>query len=101
MALREQVAFAPEQVADALLDLTQTTAVTDAVIISTCNRTELYFSGSAEQSKQVIAWLAKFHQLQPGDLAGHLYLHQDDAAAKHLMRVAAGLDSLVLGTRLF
>lgn len=73
------------------------TKVTDAVIVSTCNRTELYFSGTAEQSKQVIAWLAQFHQLQLHDVATHLYLHQADAAATHLMRVAAGLDSLVLG----
>jgi glutamyl-tRNA reductase len=91
------VAFAPEQVADALLDLAAATQVTDAVIVSTCNRTELYFSGTEAQSKQVIAWLAKFHQLELADVAGHLYLHQDQAAATHLMRVAAGLDSLVLG----
>lgn len=97
VALREQVAFAPEQVADALLDLAATTAISDAVIVSTCNRTELYFSGSAAQSKQVIEWLAKFHQLALQDVAPHLYLHQDDAAAAHLMRVASGLDSLVLG----
>ncbi len=97
VALREQVAFAPEQVADALLDLTATTAVSDAVIVSTCNRTELYFSGSAAQSKQVIEWLAKFHQLTLHEVAPHLYLHQDDAATAHLMRVACGLDSLVLG----
>jgi glutamyl-tRNA reductase len=91
------VAFAPEQVADALLDLTNKTAVTDAVIVSTCNRTELYFSGSEQQSKQVIAWLAQFHQLSLPEVEPHLYLHQDDAAASHLMRVACGLDSLVLG----
>ncbi|MFN6970869.1 MAG: glutamyl-tRNA reductase [Rheinheimera sp.] len=97
VALREQVAFAPEQVAGALLDLAAATQVTDAVIVSTCNRTELYFSGTEAQSKQVIAWLAKFHQLELADVAGHLYLHQDQAAATHLMRVAAGLDSLVLG----
>ncbi len=83
--------------AGALLDLTAATQVTDAVIVSTCNRTELYFSGTEAQSKQVIAWLAKFHQLELADVKGHLYLHQDQAAASHLMRVAAGLDSLVLG----
>lgn len=97
MALREQLAFAPEQIAEALLDLTAKTAVTDAVIVSTCNRTELYFSGSNEQSKQVIAWLTQFHQLNRSDVEPHLYLHCDDAASTHLMRVACGLDSLVLG----
>jgi Glutamyl-tRNA reductase len=54
VSLREQVAFAPEQILDALRDLTTTTQVSDAVILSTCNRTELYFSGSPEQSKQVM-----------------------------------------------
>lgn len=97
MALREQLAFAPEQIAEALLDLTAKTAVTDAVIVSTCNRTELYFSGSSEQSKQVIDWLTQFHQLNRTDVEPHLYLHSDDAASTHLMRVACGLDSLVLG----
>lgn len=97
MALREQLAFAPEQIAEALLDLTAKTAVTDAVIVSTCNRTELYFSGSSEQSKQVIDWLTQFHQLNRTDVEPHLYLHCDDAASTHLMRVACGLDSLVLG----
>ncbi len=71
--------------------------MTDAVIVSTCNRTELYFSGTEQQSKQVIAWLAQFHQLSQPEVEPHLYLHQDDAAAAHLMRVACGLDSLVLG----
>ncbi len=65
--------------------------------MSTCNRTELYFSGSSEQSKQVIDWLAQFHQLNKQDVLPHLYLHSDDAASAHLMRVACGLDSLVLG----
>jgi glutamyl-tRNA reductase len=97
VSLREQVAFAPEQILDALRDLTTTTQVSDAVILSTCNRTELYFSGSPEQSKQVIDWLSKFHQLDLAELQHHLYLHQDQQASGHLMRVACGLDSLVLG----
>lgn len=97
VALREQVAFAPEQVHEALRELTTVTGVTDAVILSTCNRTELYFSGTATQAEQVIAWLTQFHQLDGTELQQHLYLHQDSAASVHLMRVVAGLDSLVLG----
>lgn len=97
VALREQVAFAPEQVHQALRELTTVTSVTDAVILSTCNRTELYFTGSSTQAEQVIAWLAQFHQLDATELHQHLYLHQNVAAAVHLMRVASGLDSLVLG----
>ncbi|MDX3773841.1 glutamyl-tRNA reductase [Chromatiaceae bacterium AAb-1] len=97
VALREQVAFSPEQVHKALRELTTATSVTDAVILSTCNRTELYFSGTPTQAEQVIAWLAQYHQMDGTELQQHLYLHQDVAASIHLMRVAAGLDSLVLG----
>lgn len=97
VGLREKVAFAPEQVHEALRELATATAVTDAVILSTCNRTELYFSGSSNQAEQVIAWLAMFHQLNVAELQPHLYLHHDRQATEHLMRVAAGLDSLVLG----
>lgn len=97
VALREQVAFAPEQVPQALRELASVANVTDAVILSTCNRTELYFNGSTEQAEQVIAWLGEFHQLDNQLLQPHLYLYQQQDAATHLMRVAAGLDSLVLG----
>ncbi|MDP4529376.1 glutamyl-tRNA reductase [Alkalimonas delamerensis] len=97
VALREQVAFAPEQVSQALRELAAVANVTDAVILSTCNRTELYFNGSTEQAEQVIAWLSEFHQLDSQLVQPHLYLYQQQDAAAHLMRVAAGLDSLVLG----
>lgn len=97
VALREQVAFAPEQVSEALRELTTLTSISDAVILSTCNRTELYFNGSESQAEQVIAWLAQFHAIDGNELQPHLYLHQHNAAAEHLMQVAAGLDSLVLG----
>ncbi|MEE2025339.1 MULTISPECIES: glutamyl-tRNA reductase [Alkalimonas] len=97
VALREQVAFAPEQVPQALRELATVANVTDAVILSTCNRTEVYFNGSTEQAEQVIAWLSEFHQLDSQTMQPHLYLYQQQDAATHLMRVASGLDSLVLG----
>ncbi|WP_449359908.1 glutamyl-tRNA reductase [Alishewanella longhuensis] len=97
VALREKLAFAPEQVPEALQQLSATLRLADAVILSTCNRTELYFSGDAEQSEQVLHWLARFHQLNLAELQQHLYLYRDQDAVQHLMRVAAGLDSLVLG----
>lgn len=97
VALREKLAFAPEQVPEALQQLSATLRLADAVILSTCNRTELYFSGDAEQSEQVLHWLAQFHQLNLAELQQHLYLYRDQDAVQHLMRVASGLDSLVLG----
>ncbi|WP_423185683.1 glutamyl-tRNA reductase [Alishewanella sp. d11] len=97
VALREKLAFSPEQVPEALQQLSATLRLADAVILSTCNRTELYFSGDAEQSEQVLHWLAQFHQLNLTELQQHLYLYRDQDAVQHLMRVSAGLDSLVLG----
>ncbi|MGI5308633.1 glutamyl-tRNA reductase [Rheinheimera sp. WS51] len=97
VALREKVAFAPEQVPEALRELTTLTSIANAVVLSTCNRTELYFNGSTAQAEQVIDWLAKFHHVEASELQPHLYLHQDNDAAIHLMQVASGLDSLVLG----
>ena len=97
VALREQVAFAPEQLPEALRELTTQTCISDAVILSTCNRTELYFNGNTTQAEQVIVWLAQFHAIDSNELQPHLYLHQNIAAAEHLMQVASGLDSLVLG----
>ncbi|GHG64828.1 glutamyl-tRNA reductase [Alishewanella longhuensis] len=97
VALREKLAFAPEQVPEALQQLSASLRLADAVILSTCNRTELYFSGDVEQSEQVLHWLARFHQLNLAELQQHLYLYSDQDAVQHLMRVASGLDSLVLG----
>src|SRR6185436_13128667 len=66
-----------------------------AAILSTCNRTELYFSG--EHPQAAAEWLAQYHRLAPGDLAPYLYTLPSDRAVRHAFRVASGLDSMVLG----
>ncbi len=68
------------------------------MIISTCNRTEIYcdLKNSANKSK-VIEWLTDFHQVKSEELKPSLYIYEEQAAIKHLMRVSCGLDSLVLG----
>ncbi|WP_199609333.1 glutamyl-tRNA reductase [Flocculibacter collagenilyticus] len=97
VALREKVAFAPELMTEALSNLAKQTAINEAVIVSTCNRTELYCNSSEKNYEPLIEWLANFHHVDKQELASHTYCYQDTDAISHLMRVACGLDSLVLG----
>ena len=95
VALRELVAFAPEALASALASLRALPQVREAVLLSTCNRTELY--AQADDDGQALAqWLAT-HPGTGHDLHAYLYRHRDGDAVRHLFRVATGLDSLVLG----
>lgn len=96
LALREKVSFAPELMTAALRSLSSSLGEVDAVILSTCNRTELYV-GSDIDPQALLEWLAAYHQLDNKELQHCHYCHRDEAAARHLMLVACGLDSLVLG----
>ncbi|MGO1248032.1 MAG: glutamyl-tRNA reductase [Oceanisphaera sp.] len=98
VALRERVAFGPDIAPRALQELMHTQSVGEAVILSTCNRTELYCNlKPGVDSYQVRQWLQGFHQLDESDLNVCLYQYHGEEAVRHLMRVACGLDSLVLG----
>lgn len=99
VSLRERVVFSPDKLGVALDSLLQQPLVQGGVVLSTCNRTELYLSVDEQenQREQLIRWFCEYHQLRPEDVNGSLYWHQDNAAVSHLMRVASGLDSLVLG----
>ena len=97
VALRERVAFGPDCIDRALRELVEQPGVSEAVIVSTCNRTELYCSLEQGQGEQVLSWLQRFHQLEASEVVSAIYRHQDEEAVRHLMRVACGLDSLVLG----
>ena len=95
VALRETVAFAPEALRPALVTLRNVPSVREAVLLSTCNRTELY-AQTLDDGQSLADWLAT--QPRSGhDLHAYLYRHHDAEAARHLFRVATGLDSLVLG----
>ncbi|GIU18894.1 glutamyl-tRNA reductase [Shewanella colwelliana] len=93
--LREKVAFAPDRIHDAMKSLASHTKTGEAVIVSTCNRTELYCNTGEEEA--VIAWLEEYHQLAHEDVLPCLYKYQGQEVVQHLMRVSAGLDSLILG----
>ena len=95
--VRERVAFAPEQLTDALQQLRDETQTQEVAILSTCNRTEIYLSQDCPDADELIAWVARFHGMTVEELARCSYLHRDAGAVRHMMRVAAGLDSMVLG----
>jgi len=95
LPIRERVAFHVERLRDALGELTRMRRANEAAILSTCNRTELYFS--AEQPGDAAAWLAEYHRLKPVEIAPYLYTLPREQAVRHAFRVASGLDSMVLG----
>lgn len=92
--LREKLVFANDMLTQALLELKEKMS-SDILILSTCNRTEIY--QSASDSKTLITWLAKFHNIKEMNLKPHLYTFKNEAAFSHACRVAAGLDSMILG----
>jgi len=93
--VRERVVFEPARVPDALRELRTLPEVQEAVIVSTCNRTELYCVTGPEQG-DLGEWLQRYHQL--GASIHHcLYRHGDLKAVAHVFSVASGLDSMVLG----
>src|SRR5712671_6201763 len=100
VALRERVAFSAEQALEAAEQLRSRGILEETLVLSTCNRSELYgvpSELSIDSSGTVELFLASFHQLSPGELNGSLYRHRDSQAVRHLFRVAAGLDSMLLG----
>ncbi|MGL5597114.1 MAG: glutamyl-tRNA reductase, partial [Aeromonas sp.] len=97
VALRERVAFGPDCIDRALRELVSQPGVSEAVIVSTCNRTELYCNLEGDLHHNVLHWLQQFHQLDASELVNAIYQYHDEEAVRHLMRVACGLDSLVLG----
>jgi glutamyl-tRNA reductase len=97
VSLREQVAFDEDAAGAALLELAGEPGVEEALILSTCNRTELYVGVSAGAEGIPQAWLSRHHHLTPGKLDEFLYRHEEQDAVRHMFRVATGLDSMVLG----
>lgn len=108
VSLREKVAFVENKRQLALVQIQQREIAESVVILSTCNRTELYFhnsqvppqedhSDNIQWRERCIAWLAEIHQLDFNELYKSLYFKQNFEAVQHLMSVACGLDSLILG----
>jgi glutamyl-tRNA reductase len=97
--IREQVAFSKAKLPDALAALARASATGEAVVLSTCNRAEVYTTADdVSMGRQALArFLSQFHEVSFEQLDPHLYSQADGDAVRHLFRVAAGLDSLVVG----
>ena len=98
--LRERVAFSAEQARRAASELRERGILEETLVLSTCNRSELYGVPPEEAANSVAdleRFLATFHQLPPHELNQNLYRHRDREVVRHLYRVAGGLDSMLLG----
>ncbi len=99
VSIRERVAFSADSIDQALDSLLQLPLVQAGVLLSTCNRTELYLSAAQQESayEPLITWLCHYHHLHSHELMKSFYWYHDQDAVSHLMRVASGMDSLILG----
>jgi len=114
VSVRERVAFAPDRIQTALVQLRNDIQVDEVAIISTCNRMEIVYRCLpneqesaknenvddkliAEGQLKVLNWLAEYHNFPVAEIEPHYYAHQNESAIIHLMSVACGLDSMVLG----
>lgn len=97
--LRERLDFSSRDVGAAVEALATRSSAAESLVLSTCNRSEIYVASTDPRRSQdeVAAFLSEYHQLPRDVFQPHLFTHRDMAAARHLFRVAAGLDSLVVG----
>ena len=98
--IREKVIFAPKNMTKALQNLIKTLDISEAAILSTCNRIEIYIVTSDDftnSKNKILDWLTGYHQLMSTSLDGCYYTYENEDAVRHLMRVASGLDSMILG----
>ncbi len=94
---RERLAVSQDRYGETARQLCALPAVEEAVVLSTCNRTEIYALGDGGCGTQLAGWLRETGGFEESQLSGRIYAHQGSAAVGHLFRVASGLESLVLG----
>ncbi len=101
IAVRERLSFTPEQAHDCLLRFHKRFPNTEAVLLSTCNRTEMYTAAANDDvcpsPNEVVDFLADYHHLTPIEIIDDLFQHSDEAVVHHLFTVASSLDSMVVG----
>jgi glutamyl-tRNA reductase len=96
LALRERVAFAPENLQSAMQEACAHAGLNEVAILSTCNRTEIYAT-SENDAAALQRWLVAHTAIDAAELSNSYYCYEDQEAVRHMMKVAGGLDSLVLG----
>jgi len=100
VSVREKLSFNPDRLSASLQALLDFVKCREAAILSTCNRTELYVVQEGDfalTQEKIVQWLEQHHNVPASIISPTLYWHQDQNAVNHMMRVACGLDSLVLG----
>jgi glutamyl-tRNA reductase len=95
--IREKVAIPRSEYAERVGGLRALPGVEEVVVLGTCNRTEIYCLSARDGKDLVLDWIHRSNGIPPGELDGHFYAHEGEDAVRHLVRVASGLDSLVLG----
>jgi glutamyl-tRNA reductase len=98
--IRERLAFDSAQTLKALRELKGKFSEVEFVLLSTCNRVELYVAGRSEDIigvEKLIEFLAKFHNVRKEEFRDFIYVYKDEDAARHLLTVASSLDSMVVG----
>ncbi|HEX5339427.1 MAG TPA: glutamyl-tRNA reductase [Gammaproteobacteria bacterium] len=98
VAIRERLSFGPEQIPQALQGITALPGIEEVALLSTCNRTEIYaYLDDAAAGERLADWLARERSPDDPEVRQRLYSHSDADAVRHLLRVACGLDSMILG----
>ena len=98
--LRERMSFSKQEASDISAQARSSNMVKEILVLSTCNRTELYGvpnGWNGERTNPLESLLLSYHNLQPENVNGAFYRHQDREAVRHIYRVASGLDSMMLG----
>ncbi len=97
VAIRERLAFPADILDNTLKNLRNVRDISEAAILSTCNRTEFYCHTQNDDQSPLINWIAEIQQLQPTEFTPYLYSYKDIQSIRHMFRVACGLDSMILG----
>lgn len=96
LSMRERLSFSASDLPKVIKDIRREQLAEEAVMISTCNRTELYLA-QADNPNDVYQWMADYRKISLSELQRHSYLYHNEQASRHLFRVATGLDSIALG----
>lgn len=95
--IREQVAFSEVEASQFLIKLQETFAIEEVLLVSTCNRTELYYSSSESIHRELVAFISATKGLASEKLENYFLAYESGESARHLFRVSLGLESQVLG----
>jgi glutamyl-tRNA reductase len=97
VSVRERLAFPADILDNTLKKLHSYKDISEAAILSTCNRTEFYYQGYGNNPATIVEWIADTKRIDPAEFIPYLYSHTDSQSIRHMFRVACGLDSMILG----